>query len=505
VRARSGGPGDTRIAAAFDFQTECVFISESEDDMTELNGTKQTARNASRLGHVIVIGGGIGGLTLAQGLKQAGVSVAVYERDRTSADRVQGYRVHINPTGSHALHACLPARLFDAFDRTCGRPSHAIRFLTEQMDVLLAVGGEYLRPNPAPAKRGEGARKRADARGSEGEGAIGRHRSVSRITLRQILLSGLDGTVHFGKTFTRYEECDQRLIAHFDDGTTAAGDVLVAADGGGSRVRRQFLPHAERIDTGIVGIAGKVFLDEGHRGRIAPELLDGMALVSAKGGYSFFVAQQEIGGVALDALSAAGIGGIDASAASAGGHFDNRRSYLMWALGARRRKFGIDGGVEELQGEPLRAIALCAMASWDERLRTLVRLADAGTINAIAMRTSRPVAPWPTRRVTLIGDAIHAMTPYRGIGANIALKDAVRLRDALVAADRGERPLIDAIRAYEAGMIDYGFKAVRTSLRAMEQTTSDNVMGRIVSRAAFRAIDRLPPVKRWFAASLGNE
>jgi 2-polyprenyl-6-methoxyphenol hydroxylase-like FAD-dependent oxidoreductase len=134
-----------------------------------------------------------------------------------------------------------------------------------------------------------------------------------------------------------------------------------------------------------------------------------------------------------------------------------------------------------------------------------VRLADVSTISAIAMRTSRPVAPWPTRRVTLIGDAIHSMTPYRGIGANIALKDAVRLRDALVAAARGERPLIDAIRAYETGMIDYGFKAVRQSLRAMEQATTDNAMARIMSRAAFRAIERLPPLKRWLAAGLGNE
>ncbi|MBV8334232.1 MAG: FAD-dependent monooxygenase, partial [Alphaproteobacteria bacterium] len=33
--------------------------------------------------HVLIIGGGIGGLTLAQGLMQAGVSAAVYERDRT--------------------------------------------------------------------------------------------------------------------------------------------------------------------------------------------------------------------------------------------------------------------------------------------------------------------------------------------------------------------------------------------------------------------------------------
>jgi 2-polyprenyl-6-methoxyphenol hydroxylase-like FAD-dependent oxidoreductase len=462
--------------------------------MSELSRIKQATRDASSLGqsvgqsfgqsfgHVIVIGGGIGGLTLAQGLKLAGVSVALYERDHSTTDRVQGYRVHINPTGSRALHACLPAPLFETFERTCGRPGRAIRFLTEQMEVLLSVDGEL----------------------ADRHDAIGRHRSVSRITLRQILLSGLDGIVHFGKTFTRYEERGQRLIAHFEDGTSAEGDVLVAADGGGSRVRRQFLPHAERVDTGIVGIAGKVFLDAGNRDRIAPELLDGLALVAAKGGYSFFVALQEIDGAALEALSANGFD-ADESTASAGGHLDNRRSYLMWALGAQRQKLGLDGAAEALQGEPLRAIALCVMASWDERLRTLVRLADASTINAIAMRTARPVAPWPTRRITLIGDAIHAMTPYRGIGANIALKDAVRLRDALVAADQGERPLIDAIADYEAGMIDYGFKAVRDSLRAMEQTTADNAMGRIVSRAAFRAIDRVPPLKRWFAASLGNE
>src|SRR5256714_15468426 len=83
--------------------------------------------------HVVIIGGGIGGLCLAQGLKQAGMSVAVYERDRTLTDRVQGYRVHINPTGSRALHACLPPQLFDLFERTRGKPGRAIRFLTRGM------------------------------------------------------------------------------------------------------------------------------------------------------------------------------------------------------------------------------------------------------------------------------------------------------------------------------------------------------------------------------------
>ena len=86
--------------------------------------------------HVVIIGGGIGGLTLAQGLKKSGVSAAVYERDRTRTDRVQGYRVHINPTGSLALHECLPAPQFEVFTRTCGKPAEGIRFVTERMKVL---------------------------------------------------------------------------------------------------------------------------------------------------------------------------------------------------------------------------------------------------------------------------------------------------------------------------------------------------------------------------------
>jgi 2-polyprenyl-6-methoxyphenol hydroxylase-like FAD-dependent oxidoreductase len=436
-----------------------------------------TASPSARLGHVAIIGGGIGGLTLAQGLRKAGISVAVYERDLTPTDRVQGYRVHINPTGSRALHACLPPRLFDQFARSCGRPSRAIKFLTEQMGVLLSVGDDLV-PQTDP---------------------IGKHRSVSRTSLRQVLLEGLEGTVHFGKAFVRYEECDQGVVAHFADGATAEGNILVAADGGSSRVRRQLSPHAERIDTGVIGIAGKVFLDDGNRGHIAPELLEGMSLVSAKGGYSLFIALQEVDSAASKRSRDRGIDGADDP------HFDDTRSYLMWALGAQRQKFGLNGNADALRGEPLRAIALEAMAGWDDRFKALVRLADADTINVLAIRTSRPVAPWHTQRVTLLGDAIHSMTPYRGIGANIALKDAARLRDALCSVDRGAAPLIDALGGYETGMIDYGFKAVHESLRAMEQAMSDSAATRIISRTAFCAINHMPPIKRWFAARLGNE
>jgi salicylate hydroxylase len=432
--------------------------------------------------HVVVIGGGVGGLCLAQGLKKSGISVAVYERDRLPTDRLQGYRVHINPAGSRALHACLPPNLFDIFERTCGKPSNAVRFMTEQMEVLLALEGDMMGPHDPVAK----------------------HRSVSRTMLRRVLLAGLDDVVHLGKTFVRYDErADGRVVAHFEDGTAAEGDMLVAADGGGSRVRRQFLPQAERIDTGVIAIAGKVFLDEGGRS-LASVLVDGLTIVAAKGKLGMFTALQElqpqsdIDGL-IDGLGSAG------APAKAGALFDDSRSYLMWALSGQRARLGLGDDAERLDSNALAAVASRAMAKWDRAFRSLVDLSDPGTISCLPIRTSTQVAAWPTGRVTLIGDAIHSMTPYRGIGANVALEDAVRLRDALVAAHCGRQPLRDAIGNYEANMRDYGFKAVHNSFEAMQRTTAQGPVALALSRTMFRLINRLPPLKRKIARGMGED
>ena len=184
--------------------------------------------------HILIMGGGPGGLCLAQGLKKAGVNFSVYERDRTPASRLQGYRIRISPFGSKALHECLPDYLYDAFVETCGRSGGKMSFLTEKMGQLLQL--EFPANDPVKSNK-----------------------SASRITLRQILLSGIEDAVHFDKIFTRYFfRDDGKIVAEFADGSYATGDVLVGADGGSSRVRSQFLPHAQRVDTGVVGIAGKL-------------------------------------------------------------------------------------------------------------------------------------------------------------------------------------------------------------------------------------------------------
>ena len=257
----------------------------------------------------------------------------------------------------------------------------------------------------------------------------------------------------------------------------------------------------QRVPQGLLGIAGKVFLDAQTRRHLVPELLDSLTLVSGMGGYCLFVALQDVNGVAVDVF------GDNDEYTHSGAHFENSRSYLMWAFGAKREKFGFSESPENVGGEPLRSAVLTAMAAraWDARFLTLVRLADVDTINAIAIRTSVPIAPWQTQRITLLGDAIHSMTPYRGIGANVALKDAMRLCDALTAASRGQRPVLEAIHDYEAGMIDYGFRAVRTSLHAMNQAIVESRLRTMLSRRVLRLINRVAALKRGMLERIGEE
>jgi 2-polyprenyl-6-methoxyphenol hydroxylase-like FAD-dependent oxidoreductase len=98
----------------------------------------------------------------------------------------------------------------------------------------------------------------------------------------------------------------------------------------------------------------------------------------------------------------------------------------------------------------------------------------------------------------LLGDALHDMTPFRGIGANTALRDTAALRQALGAVDRGEQDLLQALSAYERAMMEYGFRAVRASFKEMERLHSTSVLGRAFTKTIFRVVDLLPPLQNTF-------
>ncbi|WP_321963415.1 NAD(P)/FAD-dependent oxidoreductase [Paraburkholderia sp. J7] len=407
-------------------------------------------------------------------LQRAGVDVQVYERDRTRVDGLQGYRVGIDQHCLAALKAALPPERFATFLATCARTPGYFNMLTERMSELLSVG--------------------------IGESEIDGGKSVSRMTLRQVLLTGLEERVHFDKTFVEYEQhADGRVTAHFADGTRASADVLVGADGARSKVRRQLLPHARLENTGIVSIAAKVPMTEANRALLPPKVLDGITLISAPKGYGAIIHVMEFNWDPAGARS--GVGGNDAALIERwpGLLYDNTRDYLMWGVWGARRNVPADP--MKLEAPARLALATQMTDGWHPNLHALIRASDLSTTFAVDVRTSVPVDPWPASNVTVLGDAIHLMTPGRGVGANTALRDAQLLGAQLVRVARGELALVDAIADYEAQMRRYGFHAVAESRKQFDERDAIHrpIVGRFAlgaMRTAMRVVNNVPPRKR---------
>ncbi len=423
--------------------------------------------------HVIVIGGGIGGLCLAQGLKAAGVSVAVYERN--SADVwLEGFRIHINPVGSQALHACLPSLLWEAFIAAAGRAPTGVGFLTEQMQELVVIGD-------GPMSRRTG-------------NPIDAHYPVNRIALRHILLTGLEDVISFNKTFERYERThDGKVTAYFSDGTSATGDVLVGADGANSRVRQQYLPQAPRVETGAGGIGGKVLLTEQTRAWLPRQLTTRMNLVMPPDGYCLFSAP-------FEHARASDQDNIREKAKSAGLNpdllVDTTQDYILWGLFAHMHDF--PGDARHLDGQSLLRAAGRIAAKWHPDLRRLIAEAEPESVAFNSFKASTLAGPWESTNVTLLGDAIHNMPPVGGLGGNMALRDAYALARVLAEVQLGKVSLLPAIQAYEAEMRRYGFSAIRAALGYTRLTITRNRLKRLASRTWFRACNALPPLKRVF-------
>jgi len=336
--------------------------------------------------HVLIIGAGTGGLALAHVLKPAGIGVSVFERDLTPNADTGGFRVGISPAGSRALKACLPPQLYDLFVATCARPPRYFNMLTEQWSQLLCLEIE-----------GEAA----DAMDGE--------KNVIRKTLRSVLLMGLEENVSFGKGLARYaDNADGSVTAWFEDGSCATGDVLIGADGSGSAVRRQRLPGAKLEDTGMVSIGGRLPMTAETRALLSDKMFQGMSMIMAPRGFGAIVHALEFPQRANPDLAARWPCFADI--------LDD--DSIGWGLWGARQNFPTDPSV--LDGEVLARLALDVTHGWHPHMRRLIEMTEPSEVGYIGVRTSVPPPPWPSSNVTLLGDAIHTMTPGRGAGANTA-------------------------------------------------------------------------------------
>jgi 2-polyprenyl-6-methoxyphenol hydroxylase-like FAD-dependent oxidoreductase len=386
---------------------------------------------------VVVVGAGLGGLCLAQGLRRAGVTVRVFERDATARTRRQGFRLRMDPDGISALNRCLPPELFRLFLATSSPPHPPRGSVFDHNLVPIAPW--------ATPPRAEGPRRLGTA--------------ADRATLRDILLGGLDDVVEFGRELIAVQDTGDGVVARFADGSTAGGDVLVGADGINSVVRAHLLPHARVLDTGLRGVYGHATLDP-HLLDVLPDvLLSGSPPVLAPNGIT----------VAIGAFRPAEAPERAAARIAPYVRLRPVADYVKWTLVASPTVVGPAGdGWAAASSSTLLDTARRITADWHPAVAELMRCTDPPSTFPVAIRAALPVDPWPSRRVTLLGDAVHATTPAGGTGANVALRDAAELTGYLTAADRGATAVLDAIATYEDRMRDYGFAAAARSLRSAE-------------------------------------
>ncbi|MBV9577041.1 MAG: FAD-dependent monooxygenase [Chloroflexi bacterium] len=406
---------------------------------------------------VLIAGGGLGGLTLAHALRAAGLQPTVFERGPAHLDLSASYRIHIDANGSRALYQCLPPAQWRDFEARSAAAPRGIAFTSESLRQLAFIPDTPSETQPAA-----------------------RSHPISRSGLRQLLCRGLEDVVTFDARGTGYaERPDGTIDLLLASGESVHGDVLVGADGSTSPIRKQLLPAARVVDTGVGGIAGKVYLDDHTRQLIGERLLHQMTMVLPVRGFGMFLApflrqtDEQCSASALDLPE-----------------------HLFWVVLGQSAAFGLEPGVRRTSGAELRPLALRLAERWHPLLRQLIACADADSLLAVPLHSAQPLPAWRTTRVTLLGDAIHTMTPLQGLGGNTALQDAAVLAHHLVRADRGETDVLSAIGAYEAAMRDYAFDAVQRSLRVSESVASTNVVGRLAFRTVLEAVNAVPALGR---------
>ncbi|WP_344240793.1 FAD-dependent oxidoreductase [Kribbella hippodromi] len=364
---------------------------------------------------VIVIGAGVGGLTLAQGLRQAGIDVAVFEQDAEDA-RPQGVSLHLDDRGSSALGACLPPANLAMAEATLGGLRTGIQALSEVDGVLTAAPRDHPDRPTGPARPG---------------------RMTDRPILRAVLLTGLEDVVRFGVAFSRFEpQADGSVRVWFTDGTVETADVLVGADGVGSSVRGQLLPDVRVSDTGKRMLIGASPLRAVAASGLAAMIGDNPATAQVRG--TMMVCSVMRFGEPPIAARDRWLPTLRSRVV------DDAEDYVMWALPTTQAVLGTEGG-REAGWRAARSVA----AELHPTLRSLIDEAWPARTVTLRVGMIQPLPALPSGSVTILGDAVRVGP---GFGANLAMQDAGRLRDALVRVVAGEDDLAGALSTYVAAL-----------------------------------------------------
>ena len=184
----------------------------------------------------IVIGAGIGGLSAAVALKQSGIDCDVYEAVKEI--KPVGAAISVWPNGVKCMAHLGMGDIMETFGGPLRRMAYRDFRSGENMTQFsLAPLIERTGSRPCPVSRAELQREMLDFWGRE--------------------------SVQFGKRVTRCEEDADGVTVWFTDGSSASGDLLIAADGSHSALRPWVLGFTpQRRYAGYVNWNGLVEIDE---------------------------------------------------------------------------------------------------------------------------------------------------------------------------------------------------------------------------------------------------
>ncbi|CAI6336522.1 unnamed protein product [Periconia digitata] len=371
---------------------------------------------------ILIAGGGLASLLFARSLSRAKIPFLVFERDASIVFRAQGYRLRLSAAGLDAIESVLGPEAFQNFYARCGKTGGA------GLAFLDPLTGKTLSEKPAG---GPGSEPLASRDGK----VVG----ISRGDMRALFLEGLEDRVRWSHQVKSYELTGEGVRAVFADGTKSEeGSMLVGGEGVNSKISKQ-----------LSGGRIKVY-DLGSRG------IHGQAPTTAfKGlGEGVFLMNDDKSHPEGKVFLITNVRPEE---------MNDPNVEFGWTLGGSPGVIQAPNDDFSIIGKPAADIAKSLTASWSERIKPLLdnMVESEAAFWKITCSSPEGVPEWPNEpRVTLLGDAVHAMTPAGGNGANTALRDSALLGRLIVEAGGYKEGITEA---YEKEMRVYASQAVKES------------------------------------------
>ncbi|MEE9369272.1 MAG: NAD(P)/FAD-dependent oxidoreductase [Pontiella sp.] len=415
------------------------------DDCTQCQGAglKKTAADAplnTSYPSIAIIGGGLGGLALAVACRHRGIPFTVYERDAHFDQRSQGYGLTMQQA-SKALACFGISELREGMTST--------KHVVHKSDGTVIGEWGMRKWGRAPTK------------------AIPKRRNVHvpRQSLRNELLHVLGGSdqVHWNHRFVDYQEGEGQVDLRFQVGQdvkTVQADIVVGADGIRSAVRKQLISDAASPlrylnCMVILGICPLENIDESV-------LLDGETVFQTANGHERMYMMPY------------------------------SPTSIMWQLSyPLPEEEAIE--LNRLGATALKEEALRRCPSWHAPIAQILAETPESLITGYPAYDRDILTPelLPTESpVTLLGDAAHPMSPFKGQGANQALLDALSLaRTIYKNVAKGSEQL--TLREFEAEMLPRSAAKVKASAEAARFLHTEVVLyeGDLSRGAAAEMID----------------